>query len=327
MGNVKTFPLDANWQMLLQDLGVKPADVLRHAGLAEDLFSRPGAALKPSEWFALWRSLEICVDVPHFPILLAEAVTTEVFSPPIFAALASPNLSTAARRLSRYKRLIAPMRLDVVEDESGLNLTFHWLADEAPPTSLMALELAFITRLVRLATREHVVPLVASIPAMPPAASVYRDFLGIDLSQSPTLTLQFAPADAERTFLTANEAMWNIFEPELKRRLAEVARDARFEERVHSALLDSLPSGQSSMEAVAKRLAISKRTLQRRLKEEGTSFAQVLARTREKLARHYLEKTAITCSEISFLLGFEEPSSFFRAFNNWTGTTPESLRA
>ncbi len=49
-------------------------------------------------------------------------------------------------------------------------------------------------------------------------------------------------------------------------------------------------------------------------------------RTRESLARHYLRRTQLTSSEIAYLLGFEEPNSFFRAVQRWTGTTPERLR-
>ncbi|MEM9654001.1 MAG: helix-turn-helix domain-containing protein, partial [Actinomycetota bacterium] len=71
----------------------------------------------------------------------------------------------------------------------------------------------------------------------------------------------------------------------------------------------------------------STRTLQRRLSEEGTSFQSVLNATRESLARHYLVNGGLAAGEIAFLLGYEEPSSFYRAFHSWTGQTPERVRA
>lgn len=71
---------------------------------------------------------------------------------------------------------------------------------------------------------------------------------------------------------------------------------------------------------------MSKRTLQRHLKAEGTNFGSVLKETREGLALHCLRQTRITASEIAFLLGFDEPSSFYRAFHDWTGSTPEASR-
>ena len=72
---------------------------------------------------------------------------------------------------------------------------------------------------------------------------------------------------------------------------------------------------------------MSKRTLQRRLESEGQNFRVLVNATRESLARHYLAKTAMSGGEIAFLLGFEDPNSFYRAFQDWTGQTPDSARA
>ena len=98
-------------------------------------------------------------------------------------------------------------------------------------------------------------------------------------------------------------------------------------ERVEAALLKMLPSGRTQMHQVARELGVGTRTLQRRLSEEQTSWLEVLNRTRERLARHYLRSSDMTPVEVSFLLGFEDPNSLFRAFKRWTGTTPEEWRA
>ena len=81
------------------------------------------------------------------------------------------------------------------------------------------------------------------------------------------------------------------------------------------------------MAAIASQLGVSTRTLQRRLQDEGQSFQGLLNQTREKLASHYLTHSSLSGAEISFLLGFEDPNSFFRAFHQWTGATPEAARA
>ena len=92
--------------------------------------------------------------------------------------------------------------------------------------------------------------------------------------------------------------------------------------RVRAALHEGIPSGLVTMDAIAGKLAMSKRTLQRRIEAEGTSFQQILKETREALARHYLERTALPAAEISFLLGFDEPNSFYRAFRDLDGDDP-----
>jgi len=75
-----------------------------------------------------------------------------------------------------------------------------------------------------------------------------------------------------------------------------------------------------------ERLAVSSRTLQRRQPDEGNNFKAVVRETRKSLSQHYLRKTQLSYSETAFLLGPQEPKSFFRAFQSWTGTTPDSLR-
>ncbi|MFE3057864.1 helix-turn-helix domain-containing protein [Nocardia sp. NPDC059239] len=80
------------------------------------------------------------------------------------------------------------------------------------------------------------------------------------------------------------------------------------------------------MDTIARKLTLSKRTLQCRIEAESTSFQQILDMTRNDLAKHYLGNTGLSGAEISFLLGFSEPNSFYRAFRVWTGTTPDKLR-
>jgi len=328
MTQAKTFPVDAGWRTLLRDLGVKPADVMRRAGLPEDLLARPQAGLSTAEYFSFWRSLEAAVGDPLFPLRLVDAITPEVFSPPIFAALCSPNLRLATQRLSQYKRLVAPMALDLTVDKRGaLSLSPRWLdALVAPPLSVVASELAFFVRLVQLATREPIHAVQVTMPTIPDPLPEYERYFGASIRKGKAASISFSASDAELPFLTANDAIWQVFEPDLRRRLAELDETASTSERVRALLLESLPSGQASMDSIAGRMAMSKRTLQRRLGEDGVTFQSLVNQTREALARHYLSRTTLSNGEISFLLGFEDPNSFFRAFHDWTGCTPDELR-
>ena len=80
------------------------------------------------------------------------------------------------------------------------------------------------------------------------------------------------------------------------------------------------------MEAIAKRLACSPRTFQRKLKQAGTSYTCLLDEMRQQLSVHYLREAPIAVSEIAFLLGFSESSAFHRAFKRWTGISPGEFR-
>ena len=140
----------------------------------------------------------------------------------------------------------------------------------------------------------------------------------------PSIT--FTAADALRPFLTVNEGMWRVFEPDLRRRLGELDVTATTAQRVRAVLLELLPGNAATIEKAAERLGMSKRTLQRRLEDEGANFRALVSSTRESLARHYLGNTRMSGGEIAFLLGFEDPNSFYRAFQDWTGQTPDSAR-
>ncbi|WP_437936555.1 helix-turn-helix domain-containing protein [Sorangium sp. So ce341] len=78
--------------------------------------------------------------------------------------------------------------------------------------------------------------------------------------------------------------------------------------------------------ALLKDLGVSPANVLRRAGLAEDLLQQPLKETREALARHYLEKTPLPVAEISFLLGFSEPNSFYRAFRAWTGTTPDQAR-
>ena len=191
----------------------------------------------------------------------------------------------------------------------------------------MAAEQVFFVQLARIATRTRVIPFKVRAPLPQEPGDEYTEYFGVAVRRGSGPAITFTAEDARRPFLTANEKMWDSFEPDLQRRLAELEEEATTSDRVHAALLELLPSGEASMATVSKRLGTSSRTLQRRLKQEGQTFQRSLNATRAELAMHYLRSTSYSGAEISFLLGFDEPNSCFRAFRAWTGTTPEQTRS
>lgn len=330
MARNRTFSLNISWKTLLKDAGLHTEHVLRKAGLPDDLFSRPERGLDTDEYFRFWHALEMEANDAAFPLCLVERVTTEVFDPPLFAALCSTNMMQAVQRLARYKQLIAPMALEITVDRTGiLTVSPQWLAiATGVPASLQVAELAFFLRLLRLATREPVKALRVILPHLPASVSArhYERFFGTAIQYGEKTAISFSAADALRPFLTVNEGMWQVFEPELRRRLSKLDETASTAERVHAVLLELLPGNEATIEKTAERLGMSKRTLQRRLGNEGENFRDLINTCRENLARHYLRNTSLSSYEIAFLLGFEDPNSFYRAFMAWTGQTPDTVR-
>lgn len=327
MKRAARFNVQPGWKLLISDMGFSPTEVLTVAGLPADLFSVKDASLSPNEYFRLFEGLQQLAGESELPLLIGKAISVEAFDSPIFASLCSKNLNIALMRLSQFKRLIGPMILNVEVDVTQTTANIECYGhDGQPPRALGASEMVFFTELVRLATRERIVPKKLLFTDLPANSEAYEEYFGVPVNQGDIYQISFSAEDATKPFLTENIAMWNCFKPELKRRLADLDSQATTAQRVKSILLEMLPSGQSTMEQAAERLAMSKRTMQRKLNGEGETFKSVLQNTRESLARHYLTNSTISSGEISFLLGFQDANSFIRAFNNWTGTTPGEFR-
>ena len=99
-----------------------------------------------------------------------------------------------------------------------------------------------------------------------------------------------------------------------------------FSREVMQKLLARLPDGPPEQKQIASDLFVSNRTLQRKLKDEGVSFNDLLQDCRLQLAKKYLQQNHRSVVETSYLLGFSEPSAFSRAFKRWTGMSPAKFR-
>ncbi|MHC1683161.1 MAG: helix-turn-helix domain-containing protein [Clostridiaceae bacterium] len=101
------------------------------------------------------------------------------------------------------------------------------------------------------------------------------------------------------------------------RRLCGLDIDYTYAARVRSALIELLPAGKGNIDGVSSKLGCSKRTLERKLKEEGATFQKHLNHTRELLARHYLKHSDMTSDDIAYLLRYQDLNSFARTFHIW----------
>jgi AraC-like DNA-binding protein len=103
-------------------------------------------------------------------------------------------------------------------------------------------------------------------------------------------------------------------------------RTGGFAERARAAIAEELPGGNAGAEHIARRLAVSLRTLHRRLAEEGTSHGELVDDVRRTQAMQHLTGSSFSIGEISFLLGFAHPNAFHKAFKRWTRKTPAQVR-
>jgi AraC-like DNA-binding protein len=125
---------------------------------------------------------------------------------------------------------------------------------------------------------------------------------------------------------SAESALHDVILRHAEKALAELPRARKLAERVRSAILSELAGGNPSVAHVAPRLHMSARTLERRLEREGTTFSELLDDMRKGLALRYVGSQDLAFTEVAFLLGFSQVSSFHRAFKRWTNETPLAYR-
>lgn len=247
-------------------------------------------------------------------VKMASAEGIEQFSPLICAAYCSHDGRACIRRLARCKRLIGPMEFIVHEGEGMLSVEMTCGGAELRmPAFLVEVEFAFLVNRIRKATKQDISPVAAELQEVPEDSSSAA-YLGCAVEAGPRNILSFASSDRDMPFVSADDAMWSYFEPELGRRLAELETDESFSSHVRSAFIEALLAGECGADDIAHCLGVSRRTLQRRLSDEGTTPQKQLNHTCELLAKHYLSAAALDTEEIAYLLGYLELSSFLRAF-------------
>ena len=310
---------------IIADVGIDHRDLLRHAGLPLDLLTQGGVALTVDEYFRLVLALEAIANDPLLAVHLTEAISPETFSPVLFAALCSTNLSAAIQRVIEFKVILGPETVSLTESSGASTLRFDWSGFGRPPDLLLHTELLFWIRLARLGTRRRIAPVHIQGPAFP-RPDEFETYIGCrpDISHDSTIT--FSRHDLETPFLTSNDELWAYFEPGLRQRLDQARRTSSHADRATANIRELLPTGHVSVQAVSSQMGLSPRTLQRRLADEGTTFSQVLAETRKSLALYYLDDPNLSLREIALLLGFNQLGSFDRSFVEWTGQTPSAHR-
>jgi AraC-like DNA-binding protein len=142
----------------------------------------------------------------------------------------------------------------------------------------------------------------------------------------PLTQLVFDASTLGLPLVGADPALGSLLERQAEGLLDGSGHQGDFAGRVREAIKEGLPNGEARVGAVCRRLCVSPRTLQRRLREEGTTFLGLLEETQRALAEFYLRKPGVPTCEVSYLTGFSQPSAFHRAFRRWTKLTPGEFR-
>ncbi len=245
-----------------------------------------------------------------------------------YIALSCDTLGEALLRFERYDRLVYDGNPAAVSIH-GDNVNISWGIEHGLPGQLAdETSIAAFTTIVRKLVGKELAPTAVNfVNAAPADISPYQDFFGGKVSFGGTLSFVTFPASflGER-IAHSDPGLRALLENQAESLLRALPSNDGFEKALKAGLLRCLHEGVPTLEKISERMAMSPRTLQRRLAEKELNFQQLLDRTRAELARGYILQGHLTLSEIALLLGYSEQSAFNRAFKRWTGQTPRALR-
>jgi AraC-like DNA-binding protein len=312
----------------LEELGIAPEAVVREAGLPPAWLREERLLLDTEQLFAFWRAVGTVGRDPLLGLRLGGEDAVERYDPVGIAVLASSSFRDAIERAGRYKQLMCPEEIRLVGRGRELRLQFRFpLKRELVPTVLQDLCFAWIVALGRRGTGHALSPLRVELSRATVDRRPYEAHFGCRVElEAGADSLVFDASDLDRPFQTRNAELLAMIAPQLDAELADRRAEATAADRARVTVKRLLAGRRPDLRDVARELGVSTRTLQRRLADAGLTFQQILEGARRELAHHYLLHSALDLNETAYVLGYEDASSFFRAFHQWEGDSPGRWR-
>lgn len=313
----------------LDGLGLDSAALCREAGLDPQLLDDANARYPLSATTRLWQLAVAASGDPALGLNTSRHVAPTTFHALGMAVMASGSLREIFERIVRYHRVVSDalaLELRDVGDSCELHFRLPPGAPAPAPEAIDAFAAIYV-RTCRNRLGRNYAPLAVHLRRPPPAdpqpwLEAFRAPVHFAASED---VLCFARADLDRPLDDGNPELAAHNEAVLRKRLDALQPDT-VSRRLRRALEQCLPNGEPSAEVLAHGLHLSLRSLQRHLSEEGSSYEQVLAETRHALALQHLGEADCSISEVAYLLGFADSSSFSRAFKRWSGQSPSQYR-
>jgi len=246
-----------------------------------------------------------------------------------FAWLSSSTLRTALHRARRFRRMFHEA-VELCLDEEPSSIRVHYRMSRQPTRARIVADaqLAGNLALCRANFGAELVPLEVTLRREQPAdPTPWNEYFGVGVRfGQPLNSLVISARDADRPLTGSNPEMVRLHEDIIQRHLLRLDRD-NILNRARLEIMERLPSGRVVESEVAGALNVSKRTMQRKFREQDETFRSLLVQVRKDLARRYLENPSFSITEIAFLLGYTDTSAFSRAFREWFGRSPSQLRS
>lgn len=314
---------------LMRRLGIEPGPVFARHGIERATLADPSARLPADATDAVIREIGLLCGDPAFGLQAAHCWHPTHLGALGHAWLASSSLRRGLERLQRYWQLIGQRTAIALRDESdGLAVVLaNPRNDPLIAAATTDIEFSILVDLCRTNAGEDFKPLRVNLIRPEPAdTSPWRAFYGCPVHfRQPERSVVLPRAEVDAPLSTSNRHLVGMLDKMLAEELARLDR-SDVVARCKALLNKRLASGEVTATQVASDLAMSRRTLHRKLADAGTTWQQLVDDTRRDLALRLIEDPRRPIGEITFELGFSQQSAFARAFRRWSGESPTRYR-
>lgn len=310
-------------------LGLDRRALLSACALRDEQLADPDARIPFAAQETLWHELDARLQHPEPGLLLGRNLAPGPFSVLGYLLQSSATLKDALNAALRYQRLGGEGgELHVETRDQCLAVLYRPLHPQHPATRIrvLAMMACWVQMTAPLLDDFHLLG-AQFRHEQPTDLAPYQDVFACPLRfASDDYAILLPHALCQLPLIQANPPLQQLLRQHAETLLARLP-SASLSARVIGLLGEQLAHGEPDRAELARALNLSERTLQRRLAEEDCSYQQLLADTRRQLAEQHLRDGRLPAAEIALLLGYSEPSVFFRAFRQWTGLTPGEYRA
>ncbi len=302
---------------------------LRSLDIEPETVRSPDSYLPIETYLLIQDAAAEFVNDPYFGLHMGEFAQPGSWSILGYLMMNCKTLGEAFEKTGRYQRIIGNMINARAELGLGKVRLVYFTPPHAPQMSRHCFESTFSSsvRLARTLSGQPLNPLeVTFIYPEPESRAEYERVFCCPLRfghKDNSMTLD--PSLGSLPVRMANPALLEHFEQYAQDFLSKMERYDATTQAVTKIILAQLDDESLSIEKVAREMAVSVRTLQKRLEAEGVVFSDLLREIRQRLAEKYLREN-YSVEQITYLLGFSEPSVFRKSFKKWLGVTPREYR-
>ncbi|AOH86466.1 AraC family transcriptional regulator [Sphingomonas panacis] len=321
--------LQQSFWSAVEATGMSPVAVLRQARLPVTLHLDTGRFVSTAQFFSLWNALSDLSGDRDYWLRFVQATESVGHQPMFVAACLGSDFRDGIGRVARFKQFTMPERIAVEERGSEVHIRKRWFyAEGLEPDLSVDVSFAFLLSLGRRGTGQRLTPLRLELTRSSAPTAGQNSFFGCPIVyEKADDVLVLKASDLDLPFPGHNAELIDILTPALEESLGRLKPRSSFSEQVKAVLKRGFASGRPEVSAVARDLGTSERTLQRRITDEGGSFRALVQEARKELGRKLLAEPYADVAEVACILGFQDTTSFYRAFRSWEGVTPQVWRS